>query len=251
MKENLVSIIMPCYNASQFISDSIKSVLSQTYQNWELIICDDCSTDDSVEIIQSYCKKDKRIKMFQTKSPSGSPVIPRNICITQAQGRFIAFLDADDLWLPLKLEKQISLFDKKNVAVVFSDYEKINENGEKQNRIVKAQEYLSYKNELCGNKIGNLTAIYDVNKVGKIYQKNVGHEDYLMWLTILKNGFIAKNTCSVLALYRQSEKSLSGNKIQAFKWTWHIFRNELKLPFFVSCLHFLKYAFYGILKFLK
>lgn len=158
MEENLVSIIMPCYNASQFISDSINSVLSQTYQNWELIICDDCSTDDSVEIIQFYCKKDKRIKMLQTESPSGSPVIPRNICITQAQGRFIAFLDADDLWLPLKLEKQISLFDKKNIAVVFSDYEKINENGEKQNRIVKAQEYLSYKNELCGNKIGNLTA---------------------------------------------------------------------------------------------
>lgn len=251
IEENLLSIIMPCYNAAQFISESINSVLSQTYQNWELLICDDCSTDGSLGIIKSYCKKDKRVKLFQTESTSGSPVIPRNICIEHAKGRFIAFLDADDIWLPFKIENQIPLFEENNVAIVFSDYEKIDEKGEKQNRIVTAPEIVSYENELCGNKIGNLTAIYDVLKVGKVFQKQIGHEDYLMWLIILKNGFIAKNTCSVMALYRQSDKSLSGNKIQAFKWTWNIFRNELKLPFMISLIQFLKYAIYGMLKFLK
>lgn len=140
----LISIITPCYNSGQFIAETIESVLAQTYTNWELLVIDDCSTDNSADIILTYTKLDNRIKYLKTENPSGSPTLPRNIGIKMAKGRFIAFLDADDMFLPNKLEKQLKCFDNDKVAIVYSNYEKIAYNGERDNRIIIAPKKLSY-----------------------------------------------------------------------------------------------------------
>lgn len=246
-----VSIIMPCYNAEHFISDAIESVILQTFSDWELLVVDDCSTDNSADIIRSFCEKDLRIKYFKTDSPSGSPAIPRNIGIENAKGRYIAFLDSDDLWFPTKLERQLPLFSMKDVAAVFSFYAKMNETGAYHSEKIESPTFVSYGYMLDGNCIGNLTGIYDSEKVGKVFQKQIHHEDYVMWLEILKNGFFAVNTNTVEAVYRENKHSLSGSKLQVFKWQWNILRNVLGMPLFKAAGHFSKYAVGGVLKFLK
>lgn len=133
-----VSIIMPCHNGEEYLPDSITSVLSQTYTDWELLVVDDSSTDNSVIIIEDFCKKDSRIKLLHTEKSSGMPATPRNVGINAAAGRFIAFLDCDDMWLPTKLEHQLPLFETKNVVVVFSYYAKMNDTGEFQNRLISS-----------------------------------------------------------------------------------------------------------------
>ena len=266
MSENLplVSVIMPCYNAEKLISHSIESVISQTYNNWELLVIDDCSKDNSAFVIKSYCDKDDRVKYYKTDVPSGSPAEPRNVGIKAAKGRFIAFLDSDDLWFSSKLENQVKTFlscNDESVAVVFSYYEKFsdekNNTEQHERRVVTSPSLVTYKKLLNGNCIGNLTGILDTEKIGKIYQKKVGHEDYLFWLTCLKpvvssnNTFKAINTNTVEAKYRQVSTSTSGNKGNAFKWTWNIYYNELKLGMLSSIYHFTCYAVKGVLKFIK
>lgn len=230
---------------------TIQSVLQQTYPFWEMIIVDDCSSDGSDKVIKEYCKKDVRIKYFKTDSPSGSPTLPRNLGITNAKGRFIAFLDSDDLWFPTKLEEQIPLFDNEMIAIVFSNYEKINQEGQRNKRQIIASDTISYKDLLKENVIGCLTAIYDTQKVGKVYFDKIGHEDFVMWLSILKKGLVAKNTNSIMALYRVSNKSLSSNKLEALTWTWNIYRRVEHLSFIKSCYYFCYYAIRASLKYLK
>lgn len=245
-----ISIVMPCHNGARYLNESVSSVLSQTYTDWELLIIDDNSTDDSVSIIKEFCLKDSRIKFFQTEKSTGKPATPRNVGIKNATGRFISFLDCDDKWLPSKLGLQISLFDEKT-SVIFSYYKKMNENSVEGSNIISSPDTVIYKNLLNGNCIGNLTAIYDTQKVGKIFQRDTHHEDYIMWLEILKKGYQAKNTKTVEAIYRENKNSTSGNKISAFKWTWNVYSKELKLNIFSSLYHFIIYSLKAVIKFVK
>ena len=244
---------MPAHNAAKTIAYSIESVLAQSYQKWELLVIDDCSTDDTILLVSSYIEKDNRIKLMHTDKSFGKPFYPRNIGINNANGRFIAFLDSDDIWLSTKLEKQIPLFEEEKVGIVFSYYEKfsLKKNKSKHNRIVKSPLLVSFKTAMYGNPIGNLTGIYDTKKVGKVFYENVGHEDYVLWLTILKKGVLAKNTCTVEAKYRVAEKSVSSNKRKAAFWTWSIYKKTLGFNFFKSLFYFALYMSKGILKFLK
>lgn len=248
---DLVSIITPSYNVEAFIARTINSVLLQTYSNWELLIVDDCSKDSSATIINDYVKKDKRIKYFKTEKASGSPVKPRNIAIEKAIGKYIAFLDSDDIWLPTKLEEQLKLFDDDKVAVVYSNYEKINEKGDRSNRIIKAPAEVDYHNLLKSNVIGNLTGIYDTGKVGKVYCQNIHHEDYILWLSILKKGFIAKNTNTVTALYRVRDNSVSSNKLKVLSWQWNILRNVENISLHKAVFYFSTYVIKALMKAIK
>jgi glycosyltransferase involved in cell wall biosynthesis len=248
---SLVSIITPCFNSARFISQSIESVLNQTYKYFEMIIVDDCSTDGSNEIIKKYCRNDSRIKYYKTKFTSGSPTIPRNIGIEKAKGRYIAFIDSDDIWLPSKLETQIKLFNSYKVAIVFSYYEKISETKKKKNHIITSPSSITYYQLLKGNCIGCLTAIYDTEKAGKSYFQSIGHEDYLYWLLMLRSGYIACNTNTVEALYRVRANSISRNKIQSSIWTWNIYRKYLKLGINHSIYYYFFYLFNAILKYIK
>lgn len=246
-----VSIIMPCHNGSKYIENAIKSVQNQTYTGWELLVVDDCSSDDSVKVISDFVKNDNRIKLLHTQKSTGYPSDVRNVGIEAATGRYISFLDCDDMWLPSKLERQIPLFENSETAVVFSWYLKMDENGNQHEKPVKSPTCVNFERLLGGNVIGNLTGIYDTKKVGKVYQKQIHHEDYLMWLEILDHKYIAVNTNSVEAVYCESKNSLSGSKLKALTWTWGIFYKELHLNFFISLNYFLKYCFKAICKFVK
>ncbi len=250
---NIVSIIMPAHNAAKTIRESIDSVLSQSFPDWELLVINDASTDETEKIVLDFAKTDSRIKLLNTDKSLGKPFYPRNIGINNANGRFIAFLDSDDVWLASKLEKQIPLFEETNVAIAFSYYEKFtgNEVESSKNRVIKSPSSISYKSALYGNPIGNLTGIYDTQKVGKVFYEDAGHEDYILWLTILKKGFIAKNTNTIEARYRVSDKSVSSNKGRAAFWTWNIYRKSLGFNIVKSAFCYSIYMVKGILKYLK
>ena len=239
-----VSVITPTYNAQQFLNECIQSVINQSYENWELLIVDDCSSDDSASVIQRHMQQDNRIKYFKTSNPSGSPILPRNIGIEKAQGRYIAFLDSDDVWLSNKLETQLKMFEQyEDMAISFSNYEKMTENGMRNNRLVLAPAIANYKQLLLGNVIGCLTAVYDTAKVGKVFFQNHPHEDYILWLEILKKGYVARNTNTVEAMYRVRKHSVSSNKLKSLTWQWDIYRNVEKLGLLRSSYYFLNYAY--------
>ena len=242
---------MPCHNGEKYLRQAVDSVLAQTFGDWELLIIDDASTDGSVTIAKEYIDRDNRIRLLHTEHSTGKPATTRNVGIEAASGRFIAFLDCDDQWLPSKLEHQLPLFEQQNCAAVFSFYKKMDIAGNVRSAVVTSLASVDFNQLLDGNCIGNLTSIYDTAKVGKVYQKEIHHEDYLMWLMMLQKGFIARNTGTVEAYYRESDTSVSGSKIKALGWTWDIYRKELGLSFGASALHFIKYAFKGLSKRLK
>lgn len=246
--DRLVSIIMPMHNAAEFICEAINSVIAQTYTTWELLVVDDSSTDESRRIVTEYGKKDKRIILLTNDRHTGLPSTPRNVGMSVATGRYIAFLDSDDVWYSDKLEQQLLLFKNPKVAIVYSDYEKMDRNGKRANRIIKAPAFATYKSLLASNCIGNLTGIYDRKKVGKINFIDIHHEDYALWLAILKKGFIAQNTQSITAAYRVTDNSISSNKIKVLPWQWNIYRNVEHLPLLSSCYYFIHYAIRAFIK---
>lgn len=249
--KDIVSIIIPCYNSAHFICETIESVLGQTYSNWEMIIVDDFSTDNTEEIVKTYVAQEHRIRFIRLEKNSGSATEPRNRGIQEAKGRFIAFLDSDDIWKPEKLEKQLPLFDNPKVAIVYSDYEKIDEASKYAGRRIYASESRTYRQLLLGNVIGCSTVIYDAEKMGKHYFISAGHEDYILWLSILKKGFLAINTQSCLAEYRVRTHSLSSNKLKASLWVWNIYVNIEKLGYLRSIYYFTNYAIRSFGKYLK
>lgn len=240
--EGLVSIIMPMYNSAPFLREAIESVLAQTYTNWELLIIDDASTDKSLEIAQEYSSANPKIRLLHNDRPIKMPSAPRNVGVQAANGRYIAFLDSDDQWFPQKLEQQLPLFADKRIAIVYSNYEKIDEKSTRANRVVAAPPFATYDSLLQGNVIGNLTGIYDTDKVGKANIQDVHHEDYVMWLSILKKGYIARNTETTLAAYRETSRSVSSNKLKVTTWQWDIYRKVEHLSLLRSVYNFVFYA---------
>jgi len=248
MQNNLISIITPSYNSKRFIKATIESVLSQTYENWEMIIVDDVSPDDSNEIIEEYCKQDSRIKLIKLEKNSG-PAVARNRAIEEAKGRYIAFLDADDLWLPEKLEQQLSFMKENNLSFTYSAYKLIDEKDSDLGVFIPPMQ-ASYSSILKTNPIGCLTAIYDTKKLGKIYMPNIlKRQDYGLWLKILKQINTTKGILEPLAIYRIRKNSVSSNKLKAASYQWKIYREVEKLNLFKSFYYFVNYIYYGLKKY--
>ena len=248
MGTDKVSIITPSFNSKKFISQTIESVLNQTYRNWEMIIVDDVSPDNSNEIIEEYTQKDSRIKLIKLEQNSG-PAVARNRAIEEAKGRFIAFLDADDLWHKEKLEKQLTFMEQNDVAFTFSSYDLIDEDGNALGTF-KTKEQVSYNDLLKTNPIGCLTAIYDTEKLGKVYMPNIlKRQDYGLWLKILKQVGTTKGMPEVLATYRILKNSVSSNKLKAAKYQWKIYMQVEKIGFWKSVYYFSQYAYYGLRKY--
>ncbi|MCI0716068.1 MAG: glycosyltransferase family 2 protein [Chlorobi bacterium] len=221
---SLVSIITATYNSEKFIEQTINSVINQTYQNWELLITDDCSKDNTLKLLDKYSKSDSRIKVFQLSKNSGAAVA-RNNSIKHSNGSYIAFLDSDDLWIPDKLEKQIKFMTKEDLAFSYSYYQLINENGESLKKIIKAPDSVNYTTLLRTNYIGCLTAVYNCRKMGKMYMPNIRkRQDYALWLGILKSTPHAKCLKEPLAFYRIRKHSISSNKLELLKFNWKIYR---------------------------
>lgn len=248
MKKNLVSIITPMYNSEKFIESTIKSVIEQTYQDWEMIIVDDCSTDNSPDIVKSYVEQDERIKYIRNKSNLGVSSA-RNLALENANGQFLAFLDSDDIWTSTKLETQINFMIQNDYVITFTSYELMDENNKPLNKVISVPRDVDYHRLLKGNVLGCLTVVIDKSKLDfDIRMSGVRHEDYVLWLSILKKGHTAHGINEVLALYRKSSNSLSSNKIKAAKWTWNIYRNVEKIPLPKAIYYFINYGINGIKK---
>jgi len=247
MDKEKVSIIVPMYNAEKFIGKTIESVLSQTYENWEMLIMNDVSTDNSLAVVSEFAKKDDRIKVVNTKKNMGV-VKGRNYLIDLASGKYIAFLDADDYWHSEKLEKQVQFMEEKNAGISCTEYTRVRENGEKINEVVIKSE-ISYTDMLKNNYLGCLTVMYDVEKVGKRYFKELEkNEDYVLWLEIVKDVKIIYGLKENLAYYRVLDNSRSSNKVKTAKVRWEIYRKVEKLSLLKSIYYFLHYAVRAVLK---
>lgn len=231
-----VSIIMPCYKATDTIRRAVQSIHNQIYQDWELLIIDDACPRNSYRIIEDIVQQDSRIKLLHNPQNLGV-AMARNVGIKQAKGQYIAFLDADDYWLTDKLAQQIDIL-KKGYQIVFSSYFR-ESNGRR--RLVAVPSRVNYQKLLKSNVIGNLTGIYNASKLGKVFQKEIGHEDYLMWLILLQKSDIAYGITEPLAVYSVAKNSLSGNKLKALRWQWHIYRQELRLNWAYSFYYFCFY----------
>ena len=248
MNEPLVSIITPVYNAERFLSETIKSVKNQTYENWELLLVDDCSKDNSVSIIKEFQKNDHRIKYIKLEKNSGASVT-RNTGIKNAKGRFIAFVDSDDIWESNKLEIQIKYMLDKKLGFTFTSYRYMKENGTKTNKIAKAPNKINYNGLLKNTIIGCSTVVIDRKIIGDFLMPLVKKgQDTATWLMILRSQKYAYGIEEVLVDYRLVGNSLSSNKIKALKRTWNTYRNVEKLNIFKCTYVFCFYVFNAIKK---
>ena len=243
----LVTVITPSYNCSSFISQTINSVLEQKYTDWEMIIIDDCSTDNSVDVIQSFTERDTRIKLIRLPENSGAAVA-RNAGIKAATGRYIAFLDSDDRWLSHKLATQVQFMQEREVAFSYAAYEKLNEQG-KVVGTVGVPERVSYSDLLKVCSIGCLTAMYDAQKLGKVYMPLIRkRQDLGLWLRILKQEPYAYGIQQVLGQYQLRADSISANKRSAAQFTWKLYREVEKLNPLLASYYFTHYAVNGVLR---
>ena len=244
----LVSVITPSYNSASFIEDSINSVIQQTYDNWELIIVDDASTDHSRDIINRMAKKDKRILPIFFSNNSGSATA-RNTAINNSKGRFIAFLDADDMWRKEKLEKQIAFMRENDFAFSFTSYQPISEDRKKLYREIKVPKVIDYDGLLKNTIIGCLTVVIDTKKVNDIKMPNLRtSQDLALWLSILKRGTQAYGIEENLAFYRVVKQSSTSNKLKVMLGVWKIYRDYENLNFIKSLWCFLNYGFNALKK---
>ncbi len=234
--QNLVSIITPAYNAEKYISQAIDSVRNQTHQNWEMLIVDDASTDNTPDIVKRLASVDERIICLPQKVNKGTGTT-RKIALTLAKGKYIAFLDADDTWNPDKLEKQLAFMKSNNLYATFSFYRCMDENGNPINKYVKTPRTVTYNMLKYSNYIGNLTGIYDAGSIGKIdIPKNRKRQDWIMWLSVVKIIRQIEVTPFYLANYRQSSNSLSSGKFALLKSNFQVYRYYFKMNIIKACV---------------
>ncbi len=246
-KKGLVSIITPSYNTGKYISKTIESVLSQTYSNWEMIIIDDCSTDDTDKIVNKF-SNDKRIKFIKNKKNCGA-AISRNIALKEANGEYIAFLDSDDVWNKDKLEKQIKFMEDNNYYFTYTNYEMIDEKSKSLNKFVTGPKKITKFKMYNFCWPGCLTVMYNQNRVGVIQIENLPkNNDYAIWLKVIE-----KNNCYLLnenlAKYRIREGSISrSSKIKLIKYHYSLFRNGEHKGVVSSVFLTIQNIFFGVIK---
>jgi glycosyltransferase involved in cell wall biosynthesis len=241
----LVSVIMPSFDSAAYIEASINSVRNQSVEWWELLISDDGSSDATPDLARQFQEMDSRIRLLASGQNRG-PAHARNVAIEAASGRYIAFLDSDDLWKPEKLKRQIAFMQKHNVAFSFSSYDRIDEAGDFIN-LHHVEKAVNYRGLLKTCVIGCLTAVYDTQKLGKMYMPDIRkRQDFGLWLRILKDTDAAYPIPESLAQYRVRTGSVSANKVTASKYTWSIYRDVEKLGILSSAYYFSHYAIHGI-----
>lgn len=209
----MVSVIVPAYNCEKTIGETIESVINQSYNNWELIIVNDCSNDNTVQVVDSYMRLDKRIRLINHANNLG-PAQARNTAISNAKGRFLAMLDSDDLWKKEKLEKQISFMLENRYVFTFTSYEIFHESAELKRKVFPVPSSINYKQYLKNTIIGNLTVIIDRDAMKDFHIISGELEDVLTWMYYLHSGYIAYGLNENLASYRVSRNSQSGNKVK-------------------------------------
>ncbi|HIB1859843.1 glycosyltransferase family 2 protein [Enterococcus faecium] len=247
---NKVSIIMPSFNSEKYVLDAIISVQNQTYKNWEMIIVDDCSNDNTINIISEVIANDNRIKLYRQERNLGAGAA-RTRALGLINGRFIAYLDADDIWYPDKLSKQISFMLKNNIGFSCTSYEVIDNDGNKLNKQIYMLPKVDYIGFLTNNLLQTVGIMVDSKIVDKKYliMPNLRRrQDAATWLQILKAQYYCYGMEEILAQYRRTQGSLSSNKFKAVKGVWYLYRKIEHLSFSFSCYCFIRYAYLAIWK---
>lgn len=246
-----VSVIMPSYNTNEYLRETVNSVLSQTYENWELIIVDDCSSDNSLEILREYAERDPRIKVIINESNMGAAV-SRNKAIDLANGRWIAFLDSDDLWNENKLLHQLSFMSENAYAFSFTHYY-FDRNDGNLKEFAPSKDVYDYRTILKHNYIACPTVIYDSEKLGKVYMPVEAdkREDFGCWLTILKRGINAYCLHEILTTVKIHEGSVSYSKVKMVKYQWNVYRKVENISLLRSVFYMIHWAIKGFFKYRK
>lgn len=241
------SIITPVYNCEKYLEETLDSILNQTYQDWESILINDNSSDSSLEIAKKYASKDSRFKIISNDSSVG-PAKARNIGIEFSSGRYIAFLDSDDVWMGEKLFKQINFMKNNDINFCFSGYELMSEDGAFLGS-VDVPSTITYKTLLKHNVVGCLTAVYDTKVLGKMYMPLIlKRHDFGLWLSILKKGVVGYSIQLPLAKYRLRSGSVSHAKLNTMMYTWRLYRDIEKLSFFSTFYNISTHLFSAVIK---
>lgn len=244
-----VSIIVPVYNGVKYIRETVDSVERQTYPDWELILVDDGSTDGTLECMEKYRKvlSDDRIRIVPAPE-NGGAARARNLGLQVSEGRYIAYLDADDLWEPGKLERELAFAADRKAGFVFTGYEFAGEDGTGTGKVVKVPESLCYKEALSNTTIFTSTVLLDTARIPKelMIMPEIKSEDTALWWKILRNGYTARGLNENLVRYRRSGGTLSSNKLEAIRRIWNLYRRQEKLSVFSSACHFVFWAFRAV-----
>lgn len=232
-----VSVITPAYNAAGLIRLAVGSLQAQTFQDWEMIIVDDCSTDNTGQVVEELAGLDNRIRLVRHSSNSG-PAAARNTALAVAGGRYVAFLDSDDLWLPRKLELQVAFMTGEGAALSHTAYRRFQSDPARAGPVIAARAHFDYRTLLKNSGMACLTVMIDRERTGPFTMPVVRHEDYALWLSLLRRGLESRGLNLDLARYRVSESSVSSNKLRSAKWVWDIYRNNerLNIPYATWCL---------------
>lgn len=247
-KKDLVSVIIPVYNAEKFLEETIQTVIDQTYTNWELLLINDCSKDKSKEVAKQFLSN--KIKWIDMKK-NGGAAKARNKGIELAKGKYICFLDADDKWDKEKLEKQVSFMKKKDCAFSFTSYEFADDKCVPNGKQVHVPEKINYNQSLKNTTIWTSTVMFDMDKLSKddIYMPNVARgQDTATWWKVLKKIDYAYGLDEILSYYRRTNESLSANKFVALKRTWNLYRNVEHLNLMSSIYNFIIYCFNAVMR---
>ena len=245
----LVSIIVPVYNVKKYIVETMDCVRSQTYQEWELLLVEDGSSDGTDEVIAKYMKQkgDTRIRLIKQPSNAGAAQA-RNRGLAEAKGRYIAYLDADDLWVPEKLERELAFMNRQQAAFVFTGYEFADEQGRGTGKVVRVPEKLIYKDALKNTTIFTTTVMFDTERISKelLEMPVIKSEDTALWWKILRNGYTAYGLDENLVKYRRAGKTLSSNKLEALRRIWNLYRKAEGMGIINSAYHFCFWAVHAL-----
>lgn len=250
-RENLVSIIVPVYNIKNYIRETMDCVREQTYPHWELLLVDDGSLDGTPEEIAEYIREtgDERIRLIKQPTNMGAAKA-RNRGVEEACGRYISYLDADDLWLPEKLDRELAFLKEKEAAFVFTGYEFADANGKGTGKVVKVPEILVYKEALKNTTIFTSTVMFDTDKIQKefLVMPVIKSEDTALWWKVLRKGYVAYGLNENLVKYRRAGKTLSSNKLEAIRRIWHLYRKAEGMNVLSSAYHFCFWAVRAVLR---
>ena len=223
-----VSVITPAYNAARYIEATIASVQAQTCTGWEMVIADDGSDDETCALVEALAREDPRIVLVR-QATNGGPAAARNLALAHARGRYVCFLDSDDLWLPTKLERQLVVMRETGCAISYTAFRRISDDGTRIGRVIEVPESMTYRQLLKRTAIAHSTSMVDSEQTGPLRLVDAGYDDYILWLSLLRRGFEARGLNEDLVRYRVVGSSISSRPLRSAGWVWRIYRERERI----------------------
>jgi teichuronic acid biosynthesis glycosyltransferase TuaG len=243
VNNSLVSIVMPAYKAEKTVAEAIRSVQAQSYPHWQLLVVDDGSLDGTADVVAELAKSDSRIELI--RQANAGPAMARQKALDHARGRYIAFLDSDDLWLPGKLERQLTFMTEHRAAFSYTAFRRIQADGSGSGQLISIPSRLTYRALLGNTAIATSTAMIDKSITGEFRMTKTYYDDFVLWLGILKRGHVALGLNEDLMRYRVMDGSVSRNKVKSARMVWRTYRDIEGLNALLAAVHFARYALHA------